>query len=140
SVGDAGRVALGYWFWVGMALFAIRLALQIFRNRSDLWEELKLFAIVAVAYAIPTASIMKTYFLGAAFYGSCIVAMSLNYAAIIGVSNVARFDEGPLAATPRWLMEQAPRLILFSIVAFVFISQVASGHIDLATKFDQSTI
>jgi hypothetical protein len=140
SVGDAGRAALGYWFWVGVALFAIRLGLQIYRNRSDLWRESGLLAVVAGAYAVPTLSMNKSYFLGAVFYGPYIVAMSLNYAAIIGVSNVTRLDKWQLPATPRWLIEQAPRFVSLAIVVFVFVSQVAAGHIDLATKFDSTAI
>jgi hypothetical protein len=135
-VGDAGRIALGYWFWVGAALFAIRLGLSIYRNRSGLWRELRLFAIVAVAYAIPTSSMNKSYFLGAMFYGPYIVAMSLNYAAIIEAYDGARLDKWPLAATSGWLMENAPRLVSLAIVVFVFVGQVTAGHIDLATKFD----
>jgi len=72
---------LKYWFFVGLALFAIRLWLSR-HDRSDLQRGLALLAVVAASYAIPTVSVVKTFWLGAIFYGPFIVAMVLNYVAI----------------------------------------------------------
>ncbi len=97
--GGGGRIALKYWFAVGLVSFAVRIWLSR-QDRPDLQRALALLAVVAAAYAIPTASVVKTYFLGAIFYGPFIVAMVLNYAAI---ADRLAHDRGALSKDRWWV-------------------------------------
>ena len=137
--GGGGRIALKYWFVVGLVLFAVRIWLSR-QDRSDLGRALALLAVVAAAYAIPTASLVKTYFLGAIFYGPFIVAMVLNYAAI--ADRLAHDRGGAFArrAGVRGPTAAGLRLLPLAAVGALFIGQLALGDAPLATKLDQETI
>jgi hypothetical protein len=88
SIGPEGRLALKHWLWFGLALIMLRLWLALSHDRRDIGRSITLVVAVLVAYAIPSLSPVKSYFLGAMFYGVFIVAMALNFCAIIGVSRV----------------------------------------------------
>jgi hypothetical protein len=136
SVGGGGRIALKYWFAIGMILFAVRIWLSR-QDRSDLQRALALLVVVAAAYAIPTASVVKTYFLGAIFYGPFIVAMVLNYAAI---ADRLAHDRGGAFAGVRGPTAAGLRLLPLAAVGALFIGQLCLGEAPLATKLDQETI
>jgi hypothetical protein len=82
SFGPVGRLALHSGLAVGLGLFAARLAMGAWLKKHDLVRALVLLGAVAVTYAIPSASVVKSYFLGAMFYGTFVVATALNFAAI----------------------------------------------------------
>ena len=79
SLGLEGRTALNYWLWFGLALISVRLGLALLHDRRDVGRSITFLVAVLVAYAIPTLSPVKSYFLGAMFYGVFIVAMALNF-------------------------------------------------------------
>jgi hypothetical protein len=126
SAGYGGHLALGNWLWIGLALFAVRAALALACAQSDLARTIRLFCALAVAYAIPTLSPMKSFFLGAIFYGTFVVAMALNAVAVLDI--LAAVSPGSLR---RWL---APVAALGLMV--VFIRTAIAGEVVLATRFD----
>jgi hypothetical protein len=138
-IGPGGKTALNTWLWIGTVLFAARLAISSRRDRSDLRRALTLLAVVLVAYAVPTYSTMKSYFLGAVFYGVFIVAIVLNFAAIIGLlqrdqaSKLYVYEHSGCRRT-------APHLTMLSIVVVVFVTQVGGGWVALSTKLDPNVI
>jgi hypothetical protein len=140
SVGKAGRMALSYWFLAGLLLFAVRFWLSR-HDRSELLRALALLAVVAAAYAIPTASVMKTFWLGAIFYGPFIVAMVLNYVAI--VDRLAHDRGGVFGGLAKGLGRNAAallRLLPLAAIAMLFFGQLAFGDAPLVIKLDQRTI
>jgi hypothetical protein len=139
SVGGGGRLALKYWFFVGLALFAVRFWLSR-RNRSELVRALGLLAAVAAAYAIPTLSAMKTFWLGAIFYGPFIVAMVLNYVAI--VDRLAHDRGGAVGGSTKMPGSATAtlRLLPLAAVTAVFVHQLAFGAAPLALPLDRNTI
>jgi hypothetical protein len=96
SYGLGGKRALEWWFWLGLALFALRFTVSFRTDRRDFRNALALLATVAVAYLIPTLSEMKTYFVGAMFYATFIAAMTLNFVAIIDQVRILLDPEGQL--------------------------------------------
>jgi hypothetical protein len=136
SVGPAGSLALNVWFWIGLMLFAVRLSVAWFRDRTDVFRALALLSVVLVAYAIPTASIMKTYFLGSIFYGPFVVAMVLNYMAIVDGFETRRAGS---RAVPGWL-GTAARFTPLGAMALIFVGVVALGRVALATSLDRNSI
>ena len=139
SAGGGGRAALKYWFFVGLALFAIRLWLSR-HDRSDLQRGLALLAVVAASYAIPTVSVVKTFWLGAIFYGPFIVAMVLNYVAI---ADRLAHDWGGAIASP--VKGQEPiagglRIAPLTAVTALLIGQLALGRAPLAVEIDRHKI
>jgi hypothetical protein len=83
SIGFEGGLALNYWLWVGLALATLRLCLAVLNDRRDLGMACTILAAGLIAYAIPTLSHIKSYFLGAMFYGVFIVTMMLNFGAVV---------------------------------------------------------
>jgi hypothetical protein len=137
--GGGGWIALKYWFAVGPVLFAVRIWLSR-QDRPDFQRALALLAVVAAAYAIPTASVVKTYFLGAIFYGPFIVTMVLNY---VVIADRLALDHG--GAFARRVGLRGPtatglRLLPLAAVGALFIGQLSLGDAPLATKLDQETI
>jgi hypothetical protein len=139
SIGGVGRMAFKYWLFVGLVLFAVRFWLSR-RDQIELRRVLALLAVVAVAYAIPTASIVKSYWLGAIFYGPFIVAMVLNY---VAVADRFAHDRGSAFAN---LAKRQGRtvaglhLVPLAAVTVLFIGQFSFGEAPLALKFDHNTI
>lgn len=82
-VGGGGAFALGAALWVGLATFGLRLAASLFsRDRADAWVCAATAALVTFAYAMPTITIVKTYFLGSVFYGTLVAASVSNLVAV----------------------------------------------------------
>jgi hypothetical protein len=139
SVGRGGRMALKYWFIVGVVLFAARFWLAR-HDRSDFRRAFALLAVVAAAYAIPTVSVVKTFWLGAIFYGPFIVAMVMNYVAI--ADRLAR-DRGRVfagAVGGQGRTASGLRLLPLAVVTALFIGQLALGEVPLVIDLDQSAI
>jgi hypothetical protein len=138
SVGG-GRMALKYWLFVGLVLFAVRFWLSR-RDRSDLWQALALLAVVVASYVIPTVSVAKTFWLGAIFYGPFIVAMGLNYVAI--ADRLADDRRGAFASLVkgRGAVASGLRLAPLTAVIALFIGQLAFGEAPLALRLGPSTI
>ena len=92
-----GYISLNYWFQVGLALFAVRIGLAAWLDRNDLVRVIPLVLAVAVTYAVPTATPMKSYFIGAMFYSTFIMSMVLNYTAIATLLSKRTHDNRTLA-------------------------------------------
>jgi hypothetical protein len=139
SVGRGGRMALKYWFFVGLILFAVRFWLSR-HNRPDFRCALALLAVVAAAYVIPTASVVKTFWLGAIFYGPFTVAMVLNYVAI--ANNLVHERERAFvsAAIGQGRIVAGLRLVPLAAVTMLFFGHLAFGEAPLAIKLDRNTI
>ena len=139
SVGGGGRTALKYWFLVGLILFAVRFLLSR-HDQSDFRRALALLAVVAAAYAIPTASVVKTYWLGAIFYGPFIVAMVLNYVAI---AHRIAHDRGGIfagAVGGEGRIRVGLRLLPLAAVTALFLGQLGVGEVPLMVRLDHDTI
>jgi hypothetical protein len=140
SFGTAGKIALGKWLWIGVALFAFRLGIATLRDRTDIGRTLTLLAIVLTAYAIPTSSVVKAYFWGAIFYGVFVVSMVLNFSAIIGSLNATHAGNPMKGADSGWLIALVMRLAPLAVVSFVFIARLLPGNTNLATTLDPNSI
>ena len=136
SVGPEGRLALKYWLWFGLVLIMLRLGLALSHDRRDVGRSITLVVAVLVAYAIPTLSPVKSYFLGAMFYGVFIVAMALNLCAIIRVLEgiLSRLALSP--ALRRRLVAGIHLLPLF-VVLSLFAYKCLPGRVELATRFSE---
>jgi len=139
SVGVEVRTALSYWLWFGLALIMLRLGLALLHDRRDVGRSITLVVAVLVAYAIPTLSPVKSYFLGAMFYGVFIVAMALNLCAIIGGLEgiLSRLTLGP--ALRRWLVSGLHILPLV-VALSLFVHNCLPGRVELATRLNQDQI
>ena len=101
SVGFGGFFALGRGLWVALATFVpCLLVVAIRRDGGGVLACVATAVLVAVAYAIPTVTDVKTYFLGSMFYGT------LTAAAIANVSAVGRAVSLPQLLVPAraWLL------------------------------------
>jgi hypothetical protein len=74
STGDAGRVTLGGAFWVLLAFWAAALGYGLLRARYSIPRLLCYLSVILVAYAIPSQTVVKSLFLGSAFYGVLIAS------------------------------------------------------------------
>jgi hypothetical protein len=139
SVGPEGRLALKYWLWFGLALIAVRLGLALLHDRRDVGRSITLAVAVLVAYAIPSLSPVKSYFLGAMFYGVFIVAMALNFCAIVaGLEGIlSRLTLGP--ALRRWLV-WGLHLLPLAVVLSLFVYKCFPGRVEIATRFSPDQI
>jgi hypothetical protein len=139
SVGPEGRLALKYWLWFGVALIMVRLGIALLHDRRDVGRSITLVVAVLVAYAIPTLSPVKSYFLGAMFYGVFIVAMALNFCAIVaGLEGIlSRLILSP--ALRRWLVSGL-HLLPLVVVLSLFVYKCFPGRVEVATRFSQDQI
>ena len=125
SVGPEGRYALNYWLWIGLALAMLRIFLAISGNRRDLGAAFTVLAAGLVAYAIPSVSNVKSFFLGAMFYGVFIVTMTLNFAA-----NAAALDDAIAHVRPslqRWLGPVVHLGPLIAVCALFVVTCLPNG-------------
>ncbi len=139
SLGLEGRTALNYWLWFGLALISVRLGLALLHDRRDVGRSITFLVAVLVAYAIPTLSPVKSYFLGAMFYGVFIVAMALNFCAIIaGFEGILwRLTLSP--ALRRWIVSGL-HLLPLVVALSLFAHNCLPGRVELATRFNQDQI
>jgi hypothetical protein len=139
SVGLEGRIALNYWLWFGLALISVRLGLALLHDSRDVGRSVTLLVAVLVAYAIPTLSPVKSYFLGAMFYGVFVVAMALNFCAIVaGLEGIlSRLTLSP--ALRRWLVSGL-HLLPLVVALSLFAHNCLPGRVELATRFNQDQI
>jgi hypothetical protein len=126
-----GHISLGYWFQVGLALFAVRIGLAAWLDRNDLVRVIPLVLAVAVTYAVPTATPVKSYFLGAMFYSTFIMSMVLNYTAIATLLSKRTNDSRSLARSGILAVRIGMLLLLMAL----FQTPVLAGMPRLATVF-----
>ncbi|MDI1265772.1 MAG: hypothetical protein PS018_21215 [bacterium] len=137
STGFDGRLALGGWLWWGLALFVMRFGIELYRRRSTRATTV-LLAVVIVSYAIPTASPVKSYFLGAMFYGTFIVVLSLNLAAVLdSMSSRGAVPGSTMTSLPRPAVKLASLAPLIA-ASIVFAVAFLRGPVSLATTFEKS--
>lgn len=147
-----GGLALGPWLWVGIALFAVRLYLNIVRG-SGASRTLLLLFVVLFAYVVPTASVVKSYFLGAMFYGLFACAAALNIGAILAhLSRISPLSAqgsedghpnvGGSSGTEKFFLFPPGTHLLQTVAPFAaaiaLIAQLSLGA-RIATTFDQNT-
>ena len=113
------------------ALFAVRIGLAASLDRNDLVRVIPLVLAVAVTYAVPTATPVKHYFLGAMFYSTFIMSMVLNYAAIATLLSKRTHNNRTLAR-PGIL---AVRIGMLLLLMGLFQMPVLAGAPRLATVF-----
>lgn len=135
SFGGPGRLALGGGLLVGLGLFAGRLALGAYLKSKDVVRALVLLLAVAVVYAIPSVSVVKSYFLGAMFYGTFVVATALNFAAIATLMRDAIDDRG----LDRIGGFGAFRVVVIMVLAGLFLRITIQKDARIATTFDEGT-
>jgi hypothetical protein len=139
SIGSEGRLALNYWLWIGLALFMVRLGLALLNDRRDVARSTTLLVPVLVAHAIPTFSNVKSYFLGAMFYGPFIVAMLLNFCAVVAGLHAALSRLPLKPELRRWLISGL-HLLPLAVVLSIFVHNCSPGRIELATRLSQDQI
>src|ERR1700687_5586599 len=135
SFGPVGHLALHEGLPVGLGLFAARLALGAYLRSKDLVRALVLLSAGVVTYAIPSISVVKSYFLGAMFYGALIVSTALNFSAIVVLIREAIGDR----SLDRGWAFTAFRVIVIAVLAGVFARAMFLKDAELATTFDQGT-
>jgi hypothetical protein len=74
STGDGGRIVLGNAFWVLLAFWITVLAYAAIYARRSLPRLMCYLAVIVVAYALPSQTVVKSLFFGGAFYGVLIVS------------------------------------------------------------------
>jgi hypothetical protein len=134
------RPALGWWRWIGVGLFAARLALSFRFDRKDFRRAWALLAALIWVYIVPTLSEMKTFFVGGSIYGVFVVAMAVNFASVIGlvdraVASRGMFPGGRPLITRRFALAATLALAVASL-AF----ELAAGRIRIATVFPKPWI
>ena len=139
SIGFEGHLALNYWLWVGLALGTARLCLAILNDRHDVGRACTILAAGLVAYAIPTLSSVKSYFLGAMFYGVFIVTMMLNFGAVVARLDAAISRQMLRPALQRWL-RSGLHLIPLTAVLSLFIATSFRGRVALSTSLTPDQI
>jgi hypothetical protein len=132
SIGFEGRLALNYWLWVGLALATVRVCLAVLNDRRDVGMSATILAAGLIAYAIPTLSNIKSYFLGAMFYGVFVVTMMLNFGAVVAGLDavISRLMLRP--ALQRWL-NSGLHLVPLAAVLSLFLANCLPGRIRLPT-------
>jgi hypothetical protein len=78
--GPAGGIALGLWFWIGMATIATRLAASWRLERNRLPTLCASYAALLVIYLVLTLTAVKQYFLGSMFYATFSLLMARDLA------------------------------------------------------------
>jgi len=126
-----GFISLSRWFQVGIALFAVRIGFAAWLDRNDLTRAIALLLAVTVAYAVPTAAPIKTYFLGAMFYSAFVVSMALNYTAITTLLSKSIRDDRSFARPAISAVGVGVLLLLLGI----FQTPMLAGTPRLATVF-----
>jgi hypothetical protein len=139
SIGFEGGLALNYWLWVGLALATVRVCLAVLNDRRDVGTACAIVAAGLIAYAIPTLSNIKSYFLGAMFYGVFIVTMMLNFGAVVAGLDavISRLMTRP--ALQRWL-SSALHLVPLAAVLSLFLANCSPGRIRLPTSLTPDQI
>jgi hypothetical protein len=139
SVGYEGRCALNYWLWIGLTLAMFRISMAVSSNRRDLGAAFTVLAAGFVAYAIPTLSSVKSYFLGAMFYGVFTVAMMLNFGAVVAGLDAVISRQMLRPALQHWL-RLGLRLIPLAAVLSLFIATSFPGRVTLSTSLTRDQI
>jgi hypothetical protein len=89
-----------------------------------------------VTYAVPSSTPVKTYFLGAMFYGAFVVAIVLNFTSILRLLASAIRNGSPT-------VERSLPFIRFAVpvvVLGIFFNRAIHPTGGLATRFDDATI
>jgi hypothetical protein len=133
SVGSEGLCALNYWLWIGLTLAMFRIFIAVSSDRRDLGAAFTVLAAGFVAYAIPTLSSVKSYFLGAMFYGVFIVAMMLNFGAVVAGLDAVISRQMLRPALQHWL-RLGLHLIPLAAVLSLFIATSFPGRVTLSTS------
>jgi hypothetical protein len=139
SIGFEGGLALSYWLWVGLALATARLCLAVLNDRRDVGSACTILAAGLIAYAIPTLSNVKTYFLGAMFYGVFIVTMMLNFGAVVAGLDAVISRLMPRTPLQRWL-GLGLHLVPLAAVLSLFLATCLSGRVALSTALSPNQI
>jgi hypothetical protein len=132
SIGFEGGLALNDWLWVGLALATARLCLAVLNDRRDVGMSATILAAGLIAYALPTLSNIKSYFLGAMFYGVFIVTMMLNFGAVLAGLDAVISRLTPRPALQRWL-SSGLHLVPLAAVLSLFLANCFPGRIRLPT-------
>jgi hypothetical protein len=132
SIGLEGSLALNYWLWVGLALAAARLCLAVLNDRRDVGTACTILVAGLIAYAIPTLSNIKSYFLGAMFYGVFIVTMMLNFGAVVAALDAVISRLMPRSPLQPWL-RSGLHLVPLAAVLSLFLANCFPGRIRLPT-------
>ena len=139
STGPEGRLALGFWLWIGLALAVARVGLVLFSDRRDAGAAAAVLAAALVAYAIPTLVSVKSYFLGAIFYGVFIVTTTLNFGAVTdGLDTViSRLTIKPVLQRR---LSSALHHVPLATVLLLFAANCFPGRVGLATRLNPDQI
>ena len=116
-------------------MFAIRIGLGAWLKSPDLIRALVLLGAVAITYAIPSVSVVKTYFLGAMFYGTFIVATALNFAAIAALMRGVTGDLNPRRVQALNIF----RAVIIMALAATMLRGLILKDAPIASTFDEAS-
>lgn len=116
-----------------------RLCLAALNDRRDVGTACTVLAAGLIAYAIPTLSNVKSYFLGAMFYGLFIVAMTLNFGAVVAGLDAVISRLMPRPPLQHWL-RSGLHLVPLAAVLSLFIATCIPGQVILPTAFTPDQI
>lgn len=127
AIGVEGQFALSTWLWGGLLMIA-RLCLASSIDRRDLGLAIVVLLTGLIAFAIPTLSNIKSYFLGAMFYGVFIVTMALNFVTVVaGLDTViSRMTARPAL---RRALGHGLHVIPLATVAALFVTNCFPGQV-----------
>jgi hypothetical protein len=135
SFGGGGHIALNRGLLAGLGLFAIRFALGAYLKSRDWIQALALLTAAAVTYAIPSVSPVKSYFLGAMFYGTFVVSTALNFAAVVAMIQAATRDR----RLGQMSIFNAFRAVAMATLVGIFLFGLFLRDAPLETVFDEGT-
>src|SRR5258707_4737043 len=120
-----------------MATACIRL--EVMNDRRDVDTACTILAAGLIAYANPTLSNVKSYFLGAMFYGVFIVTMTLNFGAVVAGLDAVISRLMPRPPLQHWL-RSGLHLVPLAAVLSLFIATCIPGQVLLPTAFNPDQI
>jgi len=139
AIGGDGHLALNFWLWIGLALALARVGLILSNDRRDAGAAATVLATAFVAYAIPTLSSLKSYFVGAIFYGVFIVTMTLNFGAVVsGLEAV--ISRSMLKPPLQDRLRSALHVVPLAAVLLLFAANCFPGRVALATRLTPDQI
>lgn len=139
SIGRDGQLALSFWLWIGLALAVSRVGLIWLNGRRDVGAAATVLAATLVAYALPTMSSLKSYFVGAIFYGVFIVTMTLNFGAVVAGFDAIISRSMLKPSLQNWL-SSALHVVPLAAVLLLFAANCVPGRVTLATSLTPDQI
>lgn len=133
--GPGGKAGLNFWLWVGLALMALRLGLAAMTGRPAIHDAVVLLGATVLAYAIPSVADIKTYFFGAGFYSTFIVAIMMNFC-VVQSRIESWIATNPADVRGRCFLLAATRVLPLAAITLLFLKMVVIGPVSVALSLN----